>query len=542
MKRLAMVILVSSVVAFVNAAPVVSGGEGLARIVDARNEGLYNWTAGVSFAGIDHGAEHMNDLNIQTWRNSVLRVFGSWVPFNQLEVIGSWGAVYSYPSQTTAIPSFGLWDIELGAKYTIPLEFWTVGFDSRIYLPTHSSFFGPPSFGGVLRVIGTSEMGIFTTHMNLGAFMRQKPGVMLGAGTEVSYEYLNPYIELSAEVMPDSFPLRLTPGLRIKLNSGISFFYAADFGLNLDGRSVDARGGQYINQISAGVAYSPSERVSVAKRPVALYVKALDASTGEPVAAEVNIANHYPSVFALGMSGERTIEVQSGRYQVTIRAPGYLPQTYMMTFKQFANNSLEVRLEPDRTGGYLDVRILDSQTARPISGASVSVAGITLTTNVSGETRFILPSGNYDVNVSMPGYISQNERIILSQGIPMAINLSLLRNDARIRISGIRFASGSAVIDPESYQAIDEAVRFLKTNPTVRVEIQGHTDSQGSYQGNLTLSQERAQSVRDYLIRVHGISADRLEARGYGSNVPVASNDTEAGRSQNRRVELVVIK
>lgn len=541
MKRLVLVLTISAVVAFVNAAPVVSGGKGLGRIIDARNDGLYNWTAGVSFAGIDHGAEHMNDLNFQTWKNSILRVFGSWVPFEQLEVSGAAGLAYTYTGVSST--QFGPWDVELGAKYTWPLEFWAVGVDTRLFLPTHAAFFGPARFGGALRVLGTSEMGIFTTHVNLGGNLRNEACVTLGAGTEVHYEYLNPYLELTAEVYADSFPLRLTPGLRLVTNSGVSVFYSADFGLNLDARTLDNEGNPYVNQISLGVAYTPSERVStVARRPAQLFVKAFDAGTGEPIAAEVNIANHYPGVFVLGQNGERIIEVQSGRYQVTVKAKGYIPQTFILNFKSYRTNSLEVRLEPDRTGGYLDVRTLDSQSGKAISGASVSVAGITLTTSESGEARFILPPGNYDVVVTMPGYVSQRDKVILSEGIPMAINLPLLRSDAHIRVSGIRFASGSAVIDPSSYPAIDDAVRLVAVNPDVRIEIQGHTDSQGSYAGNLSLSQRRAEAVLDYIVRAHNISPLRLEARGYGSSVPIASNDTEEGRAQNRRVELVVIQ
>ncbi len=82
---------------------------------------------------------------------------------------------------------------------------------------------------------------------------------------------------------------------------------------------------------------------------------------------------------------------------------------------------------------------------------------------------------------------------------------------------------------------------FLKQNPTRNVSIAGHTDSTGAEARNLELSQRRAEAVRDFLI-ANGVSPDRIAAHGHGKSYPVASNDTAAGRQQNRRVEVVVMR
>jgi outer membrane protein OmpA-like peptidoglycan-associated protein len=519
---------------------VVSGGEGLVRIIDARNQGLYSWTAGISFAGDDHGADHMNDLNISTWDNAVFRVFGSWVPFEPFEVTGALGLGYSYPVQMAGVsPSVGPWDLELGAKYTWPLEFWTVGADARLFLPTRSSFLGGPRFGGSLRALASTEMNIYAFHLNLGGRMLEDPALLMGAGAEIKYEFLNPYLELSTEFLPDSFPLRLTPGLRVFTNVGISFYYAADFGLNRDGRNIDMDGDQYVNQISVGAAYSPVQHI--AKRRATLLVQVRDASTDQPIAAQVIISEHYPSVFVVGPSGKRKLDVQSGRYKVTVSASGYLAQTYTVNFSPHRATVLDLKLEPDRTGARLIVKTIDRQTGVAIPGASVTAGGVTLVTSDFGEARFNLPPGSYRIDATAQGYIPQSETVVLSPTMPLAVTISMLRGDARVRISGIYFPSGSAVIPPSSYPAIDDAIRLIDAGSNVRIEVQGHTDSQGSAESNLWLSQRRAEAVRDYLIRVHGISPDRLTARGYGESEPIASNDTEAGRAQNRRVELVVL-
>jgi OmpA-OmpF porin, OOP family len=106
---------------------------------------------------------------------------------------------------------------------------------------------------------------------------------------------------------------------------------------------------------------------------------------------------------------------------------------------------------------------------------------------------------------------------------------------------GVQFETNSAELKTASYPVLDEIVAGMKEQPELRVEIQGHTDSRGSKALNDRLSQQRAESVMAYLVS-KGISRDRLTARGYGPDKPVASNDTVQGRAENRRVELKPLK
>ncbi|UCF04584.1 MAG: OmpA family protein [bacterium] len=104
-------------------------------------------------------------------------------------------------------------------------------------------------------------------------------------------------------------------------------------------------------------------------------------------------------------------------------------------------------------------------------------------------------------------------------------------------LRGINFESGSAALTPDSYAILDQVVRSLMAYPEVRVEIRGYTDSVGSWEFNMQLSQRRADAVRQYLMN-SGISPDRLVGKGYGEADPVASNKTASGRSENRRIEF----
>jgi OOP family OmpA-OmpF porin len=107
----------------------------------------------------------------------------------------------------------------------------------------------------------------------------------------------------------------------------------------------------------------------------------------------------------------------------------------------------------------------------------------------------------------------------------------------RIVLRGVNFDFNSSTIGPESRPVLDEAATLLKANPGVQVVVKGFTDSIGSAEYNQALSLRRAEAVYRYLVN-QGVDPERLTVEGFGKTNPVASNDTEAGRAQNRRVEL----
>jgi outer membrane protein OmpA-like peptidoglycan-associated protein len=108
-------------------------------------------------------------------------------------------------------------------------------------------------------------------------------------------------------------------------------------------------------------------------------------------------------------------------------------------------------------------------------------------------------------------------------------------------LTGVNFKTASAELLEESYFSLEKVFNSLEAFPNVNVEIGGHTDNKGSDSYNLALSNDRAKSVMNYLV-LRGIRADRITARGYGKNRPVATNDTPEGRAKNRRVEVVPVR
>jgi outer membrane protein OmpA-like peptidoglycan-associated protein len=110
-----------------------------------------------------------------------------------------------------------------------------------------------------------------------------------------------------------------------------------------------------------------------------------------------------------------------------------------------------------------------------------------------------------------------------------------------VRLKNIYFDFDKTHLKNESFPELNKVVDFLKQNPTVEIEISGHTDNKGSDEYNANLSQGRSQEVVNYIIG-QGIDSSRLTAHGYGEAKPIDTNDTDEGRANNRRVEFTVVK
>jgi outer membrane protein OmpA-like peptidoglycan-associated protein len=132
-----------------------------------------------------------------------------------------------------------------------------------------------------------------------------------------------------------------------------------------------------------------------------------------------------------------------------------------------------------------------------------------------------------------------NEAGIAPDGCPRKYDLVVV-TETKIELKQtVFFDTNKATIKLVSYKLLDEVAQALQDHPKIQVEVQGHTDSQGDDDFNLKLSQRRAAAVRDYLIG-RKVDPDRMVAKGYGENVPIADNRTAEGRSMNRRVEFVI--
>ncbi|MFM7813278.1 MAG: OmpA family protein, partial [Flavobacteriales bacterium] len=122
------------------------------------------------------------------------------------------------------------------------------------------------------------------------------------------------------------------------------------------------------------------------------------------------------------------------------------------------------------------------------------------------------------------------------------IALQPIKTGNAIVLKNVFFETNQSRLLPASEVELNILVKLMNDNPAIRVEISGHTDNVGSDEANMKLSSDRANSVMGYLIKDGGIAATRLSAKGYGESLPIATNDTEAGRAQNRRTEFKIIQ
>lgn len=166
---------------------------------------------------------------------------------------------------------------------------------------------------------------------------------------------------------------------------------------------------------------------------------------------------------------------------------------------------------------------------------------------LNGQFLTSLPGGqNYLLNVAAEGYLFYSDNFALENPNtvlkPYLLNIPLQKITVgeKVVLRNIFYKLNSAELDPESKAELDKLVAFLQTNASTRIEISGHSDNTGNEQLNNTLSQNRAKSVYDYVVKA-GIDASRLTFKGYGKSQPIAPNDTEEGRALNRRTEMKIL-
>lgn len=185
----------------------------------------------------------------------------------------------------------------------------------------------------------------------------------------------------------------------------------------------------------------------------------------------------------------------------------------------------------------------------PLPGARISYAGRDATTQIAGdEGRFVsyaFEPGAVRMGLRAEGASpGECEAIIDAEGHDVEVLCVLERNLVQVEdeqvviLEQIQFAFDSDEILAESFGLMQQIANALRDNPQIRVvEIQGHTDDQGSYEYNATLSQRRAESVQRWLGE-HGVETGRLRARGYGESTPLVRDTTDEARARNRRVEF----
>jgi outer membrane protein OmpA-like peptidoglycan-associated protein/Tol biopolymer transport system component len=202
---------------------------------------------------------------------------------------------------------------------------------------------------------------------------------------------------------------------------------------------------------------------------------------------------------------------------------------------------------------YMKGKVFDSETLLPLYARFELIDLATAKTimdaysNNDGSFLICIPEGkDYALNVNKKGYLFYSDNFTMTHGdftqpFLKDIPLKPIKIGETVVMRNIFFDHDSYSLKPESEIELDRLVTLLKENPPIQIEISGHTDNTGKPDYNLKLSENRAKAVTHYLVQ-NGIEAFRMVSKGYGETKPVASNDSEEGRAQNRRTEFKVVK
>lgn len=272
----------------------------------------------------------------------------------------------------------------------------------------------------------------------------------------------------------------------------------------------------------------------------------LDATDKKPLNARIEFPNSNLAAVKSDQAGGafRVNDVPTAVYTVTASLDGYFTGSQTVTVEDGKVANVMFNLTPKGMASTLTGKVSDKQTgaalAATISFPDAGIAAVA-TNPATGVYSAELPVGTYAVKVTSPGYVDQSAALVMERGKPTVKNFELVKEGMTITLRGVYFDYDKATVKPESRPALEDAAKILKDNPTIRVEIQGHTDSDGSASYNQGLSERRAQAVVNYLIQNYGIDRNRLMARGYGQSNPIATNATAEGKALNRRVEFVIL-
>ena len=251
-------------------------------------------------------------------------------------------------------------------------------------------------------------------------------------------------------------------------------------------------------------------------------------------------------------------EIKSGSYVVNGKLNGINSSSKDIGKADFdvSGNEISINLTHNDLRFTLAGTVVNKATNTPEGNVDVTATNVTQNSINTQQSKM----GDGSFNIQLEGnseftivgrkssFLSNIEKVStkgLNRSTTLYLKLELdvqeVTASKNIVLNNINFESGKTLLNVSSSNDLDKLIVFLKDNPTLKLEIQGHTDISGNVASNNKLSQARANSIVTYLIS-KGINKNRLMAKGYGSSVPLVSNDTPEGRAQNRRVEMKLVE
>ena len=214
------------------------------------------------------------------------------------------------------------------------------------------------------------------------------------------------------------------------------------------------------------------------------------------------------------------------------------------------NNQNKPDIPPTPKVYYLTGKVIETEFSKPVQNVEVVIQELGKTDEfnkiikvTNGSFKIPIHAGTFNVFVKQPGFMPYQEEIKIPQNKDYEQNIYLvpIKLKAKAVMRNIYFAPNSSTVTIDALEGLDNLVMFMKINPTVEIQISGHTDIGSTKEFNQQLSEARAKSVRDYLVQM-GIESKRITYVGFGNTKPIADNKTKEGRAINRRIEIEITK
>ena len=377
-------------------------------------------------------------------------------------------------------------------------------------------------------------------------------------------------VELASEPERPPFarmmPQRITPGVRVTALRDFTFDAAVEIGLTPETTLGVPPVAPYTVIFLASYALDPfrtREAAGASGPPVSVPVIMAGGSgeNGGRLAGTVKDEESGAPIEGAIVRFDRSTPVATdaeGRFVSAGMEPG--PLTVVVSRAGYEDGTAELDLPEDRVD--VEVALAPSTLAGvitgqvrgpsgPVSGALVTAEGpesAEVTTGEDGRFEIPLPQGEYRVVARSGGLLASGAVVTVARGERPTVALRVQPAAETAQIEDGRLRLGAPILFPEASSSLTEASKnllaratdYLLRNPSSRIRIEGHAADVGEIGALSRLSQDRAESVRDFLV-AQGVSSDRLDLAAFGAQKPVAPNATLRGRAQNDRVELIVI-
>jgi OmpA-OmpF porin, OOP family len=193
-------------------------------------------------------------------------------------------------------------------------------------------------------------------------------------------------------------------------------------------------------------------------------------------------------------------------------------------------------------------KVTNSKTKAGITASIRFKADTTIVvqSTANGLYQATIPSGKvFTIELESKGFVNRIEKLDIRtlqlKKLELNFQLQPIEVGTLVSLKSILFNMGTTTLLEESYPELDAVVDFMKSNPKVEIELEGHTDNRGDAKKNLVLSKERVDRIKAYLVS-KGVASRRIRGKGFGGTKPIATNDSEEARKLNRRVEFLIVK